>query len=303
MKKRVTILLAAVAILGGGLVSLHSQEATNKAEDEAILKAFSTLTAAFNGGDAKTLAGLWSEEANYLSAETGERVRGRKAVEKDYRERLAQRKGAHLDIKIESVRRITPEVATAEGFSSLRLANEPPSDHTFTAILVKKNGRWLLDTIRETELPAAASSYEQLKQLEWLVGDWHHKEGNVEVYTTASWLANKNFLSRFFTVAVKGEIVHQGTQIVGWDPLQQRIRSWVFESDGSFGEGTWTRQGKSWHAHVSGVQAGGKKCQATQILTRIDDDHYTFEVVGCSVGGQVSPNLEPVTMVRRKGKE
>lgn len=30
-----------------------------------------------------------------------------------------------------------------------------------------------------------------------------------------------------------------GTQRIGWDPLTRRLRTWVFDSSGSFGEGNW----------------------------------------------------------------
>ena len=29
------------------------------------------------------------------------------------------------------------------------------------------------------------------------------------------------------------------TQRIGWDPAAKQIRSWEFDSEGGFGEGTW----------------------------------------------------------------
>ena len=306
MEKHSSILLAILLILGAGFWAVHSREAADdepNPEEKAVMQTFEAMAAAFNKADAKALANLWSESAAYLSAETGERLKGRKAIEKDYHSQFAGRKKARLEIKLDSIRVLTPEVATVEGSSELRRPGQEPSDSTFTAILIKKNGQWLFDTVRETDVPAAECGYDQLKELEWLVGEWCHKEGDVEVCTTTEWVANKNFLSRQYTVLKKGEVEHQGTQIVGWDPIQKSIRSWVFASDGSFGSGLWSRDGKSWIARVSGVLLSGKKSLATQILTQTDKDHYTYEVVARSVSGQVLPNLEPVTMTRqgRKG--
>ena len=35
-----------------------------------------------------------------------------------------------------------------------------------------------------------------------------------------------------------------GTEVIGWDPTSRSIRSWVFDSDGSFGQAVWTRRGR-----------------------------------------------------------
>ena len=66
----------------------------------------------------------------------------------------------------------------------------------------------------------ALANYEHLKELEWMIGEWKRSDKDVDVRIVCSWKANKNFMSRFFTVKVMGEITHQGSQMVGWDPIQ-----------------------------------------------------------------------------------
>jgi uncharacterized protein (TIGR02246 family) len=302
MARRIAVSVV-LCIVGAAFIAVaHLRGADeNDPEAKSVMHTIGAMAAAFNKADARELAELWSEKAVYLSAETGDRLKGKKAIEKDYQAQFAGRKMARLEITIDSIRFVTPEVATVDGTSRLRRPGDLPTDSTFTAILVKNNGRWLFDTVRETDLPGSESAYEQLKDLEWLVGQWQYKQGDIEVRTVTEWSCNKNFLSRHYTVLEKGEIQHQGTQIVGWDPHQKSIRSWVFASDGSFGDGVWTRDGKSWTARVSGVLPSAKKSLATQILSRVDDDHYTYAVVARSVSGQVLPNLEPVTMTRVAG--
>jgi hypothetical protein len=172
------------------------------------------------------------------------------------------------------------------------------SESTFTMLLVKKQNQWLIDNVRETELPPRESHYDRLKDLEWLVGEWTDRTEGVEVRTVCEWVANKNFLNRSYTVRGKDGVEFQGTQVIGWDPLQQRIRSWVFDSDGTFGDGVWKREGKRWTIKAAGVLPDGKRSTATQIITRIDDNKYTWEAVSRSVDGQVLPNVAPVAMVR-----
>jgi hypothetical protein len=37
-----------------------------------------------------------------------------------------------------------------------------------------------------------------------------------------------------------------GWEIIGWDPDRQQIRSWIFDSNGGFGESTWANDGEHW---------------------------------------------------------
>ena len=47
--------------------------------------------------------------------------------------------------------------------------------------------------------------------------------------------------------------------MIGKDNAKGVIRSWVFQSDGGFGDGVWTREGKKWSIDVHGVRADGSK--------------------------------------------
>jgi hypothetical protein len=54
----------------------------------------------------------------------------------------------------------------------------------------------------------------------------------------------------------------EGWQIIGWDPLEERIRSWTFDGEGGFGEGTWTREGDRWLLRETGVAPDGTRTSA-----------------------------------------
>src|SRR5205823_6558440 len=145
----------------------------------------------------------------------------------------------------------TPEVAVLDGSAQVRRSGEPFKDAHFSMVLVKSNGRWLIDSIRETEAPARQTNLDHLQELDWMVGEWAHSEDDYQVRTVCEWVANKNFLSRRFSVSRKDSVELQGTQIVGWDASQRQLRSWFFDSDGSFGEGPWKRDGNRWIIHAS----------------------------------------------------
>jgi hypothetical protein len=97
-----------------------------------------------------------------------------------------------------------------------------------------------------TEAPATPAGASPLNDLDWLVGEWTDPSGESAISTTIAWTKNKSFLSYSFKVSVPGTDDLEGTQVIGWDPAARTIRSWMFDSDGGFGEGTWSKKGNRW---------------------------------------------------------
>jgi hypothetical protein len=91
----------------------------------------------------------------------------------------------------------------------------------------------------------------------------------------------------------------EGNQVIGWDPAAGTIRSWMFDSDGGFGEGVWTRKGESWVVKFSQVLSDGRTATATNVYTLIDDNSYKWKSVGRTVDGELQPNIEEVKIVRQ----
>jgi hypothetical protein len=74
-----------------------------------------------------------------------------------------------------------------------------------------------------------------------LAGTWQDKSGDQTVQSKINWAGDKNFLVR--TINVKGDqSATDGWEIIGWDPVRQQIRSWIFDSNGGFGESTWVQR-------------------------------------------------------------
>ena len=80
-------------------------------------------------------------------------------------------------------------------------------------------------------------------------------------------------------------------------PLGQTIRSWVFDSEGGFGEGIWTREGNQWIVKKTGVTRDGKVASATNIITRVSKDRMTWQQRDGIVGGEKTPDIAetPIT--------
>ena len=89
-------------------------------------------------------------------------------------------------------------------------------------------------------------------------------------------------------------------QVIGWDPVAKTIRSWVFDSQGGFGEGTGSRKGNEWVVKLSSVLSTGEKASAINTYTYVDDNMFTFQSDGREVGGEPMPDIEAVTVVRKQ---
>ena len=151
------------------------------------------------------------------------------------------------------------------------------------------------------EAPNGPASVSPLNDLAWLVGGWTDPSGDSTISTTVAWTKNKSFLSYSFKVSVPGTDDLEGTQIIGWDPAAGTIRSWMFDSDGGFGEGTWSKKDNRWMIKFKQVLPDGRKASATNIYTIIDNDTITWQSIGREVDGHFMPNIGPIKVIR-KGK-
>jgi uncharacterized protein (TIGR02246 family) len=277
--------------------------AVQSANDEAAVRAASeAFIQAYNTRDAKKLASLWSPEATYSDPGTGEEIVGRAAIEDMFADAFADKKDIKLTTDIKSIEFVSPNVAITRGVAHVIRPGEEPEDSEFTSVRVKRDGQWLLDRVSEVELDKTPpSNYEHLKPLEWLIGSWHDADPRdaVEIQTDCEWTKNKNFITRSFAVAIGDRINKSGMQIIGWDPVAKQIRSWVFDSEGGYSEGTWTRKDDKWFIHNSGTLIDGAKTSNVNIVTPIDNDSYKWESVSREINGELQPNVDPVLVVRK----
>ena len=166
-------MMLTVAMMAWGLASAVGAEADRQAADEAaIRKAVESYVAAFNQGDAKALAAMWAPEAVYTNPVSGEQVVGREAIEKQFAAIFAEAKGAKLEAKTESIQFVSPNVAVEQGTAKVIRPDQAPLESEYTAVYVKRDGQWLLDRVTEEDVPVVTSHYEQLKDLEWMIGRW-----------------------------------------------------------------------------------------------------------------------------------
>jgi hypothetical protein len=90
-----------------------------------------------------------------------------------------------------------------------------------------------------------------------------------------------------------------GTHRIGWDPAEQKIRSWVFDSEGGFAQGLWARDDNRWVVKMTGVNREGKTASSTNITTKVGKDRMTWQSRDRIVGDDVLPDIEEIPIVRK----
>ncbi len=274
---------------------------TDPKEEAALLKNAKDFLEAFHKGDARALAAFWVADGDYTD-QKGKHLKGRAAIEKAFAALFAENKNLRLRIDITALRFVTPEVAVEDGITTVLTPDgAPPSRARYTIIHVKKGGKWQLSSVRDAPF-APASNHEHLTELEWTIGDWAAESGKSAEVGRASfaWAENQNFIIGSFTTTFKNTAIGGATQWIGWDPAARQIRSWTFENNGGFGEGTWSREGGQWLIKTAAVLRDGKKVTATNVLTRIDADTFTWQIRDITVDGKAVPETKEVKMKRIK---
>src|SRR4051812_29219345 len=257
----------------------------DQATDEATIRGNAAkYVESYNRRDSKMLASMWSPEAVYIDDETGEKAIGHDAIAKQLDHEFAGAEDAKLTVHIDSVDFLSPNVAVEKGSAEVTYGKRPTEKSKYTAVHMKRDGKWLLDRVSEVDEPTPPpSNYEHLKELDWMIGSWIDNDDKATIQTDCEWTKNRNFMTRSFAVVVGDKVHMSGMQIVGWDPIAKQIRSWVFDSDGGYSEGKWKHKGNRWIVQQTGVLADGDKATSTNIFTHVDNDSFTWQSIDRTV--------------------
>ena len=296
--RRVSLLLMILGVTGAS--SLFGQQPSDQSADEAaIRKMVASYVEAFNRHDAESLADHWSPDAVYLNRTTGEEVVGRTAIAEQFRALLMEQPELKVEVNVDSIQFISPTVAIEHGRTKLLTPNREPQEIDYTAVDVKRDGKWLLDRVTDKAKEIAPTHYEQLKELEWMVGQWTGDADNSEVEVDCDWTKNKNFLTRAFKISTDGDAKFSGMQIIGWDPAEKTIRSWTFDSNGTFAEATWQQKGERWFLRNRGTLPDGRAATMINVMKQVDANSFTWQTIERTAGGELLPNIDEIQLVRR----
>jgi hypothetical protein len=88
-------------------------------------------------------------------------------------------------------------------------------------------------------------------------------------------------------------------QVIGWDPAAKKIRSWTFDSNGTFAEGTWELRGGKWFISNKGVLPDGRVATMVNVMKQVDENSFTWQTVDRTAGGELQPNIDEIVIVRQ----
>jgi len=226
-------------------------------------------------------------------------LKGREAIKADFVALFKTEDVPSLKLEDVEVDVISPSVAIETG-TAIVTQGEFSETTTYRAVHVKQADGWRLDRVQDTLVPEPPPShYEQLKALEWMVGTWELLSEEGKMVVACRWTTNRNFLVRTFTVAGVLASNLEGTQVIGWDPSRNVIRSWMFDSDGGFGSGAWSGEDDNWTVATLQIVPSGEQATATNIYRRVDENTMQFKSVGRQVGGKLMKNVPTVTFTRQ----
>jgi uncharacterized protein (TIGR02246 family) len=304
MFRKSILLLAAPALVLLGVGFMTAQDRTTKgpereADKLAIDKLIQASIQAFNNRDAAAIAANWTAEGEYIRND-GEPIRGRAEIQKGYAEFFKTLKGKPtVEVQIDGLRFPSTDAGVSE--VTLRLKNEQGEligSNWRNTLLVREAGQWKVAMVQEWDRDTAMD--DSLKDLEWLIGTWRMDTKDRDVTTTYEWDEDKAFLRGKYSVKQGGKATESGMQMFGKDNAEGGIRSWVFQSDGGYGDGTWAREGKKWTVDFEGVTHDGKRLRATVIYMHVDANTFTWQSVQQTVDGQPIADTQPIRVTKQK---
>jgi uncharacterized protein (TIGR02246 family) len=268
-------------------------------EEKAVRTAVESYTAAFNKGDLDGLLSHVAADADFVN-DSGKDYKGKASLAELLKQSLADFKGRNLKTSITELHFVRPDVVILDGKADIADADGATGSGRFTAVWTKTGGKWLLSSLHDLpDSPAVAESDSApLKQLEWLVGEWAHKDRDYDVRVRGHWTLDNSFLVLEYSVKGKDKDDLTVVQFFAWDPTEEVIRSWFFDSKAGFGGGQWARTANTWTADWSGVLSAGQVASSVNSIRFIDDKSFLFRSVDREIDGLPLADVE-VKFVRQ----
>lgn len=264
--------------------------------EEQIKKQLQEFTAAINQNKVDVFPIFWTQDASLTNPVTGEIYIGKEQIAEylKMRNQEIKRRQLNLTFTPKSIVFPTPHQATVVGVLDIEDKGQLIQRTVRKIGFVEQNGQWYINELREIEAAPAPPVFSHLKELEWLIGSWKDTDQDATITLSAKWDKFKNFIIQNFTMETYGLEAIEGLQIIGWDPIEKHIRSWVYDSDGGFGEGVWVKNGKNWQVTLNYVLSDGSEGKSTNIYSDITDRSYRYTSIDRSINEEPLDNIQPV---------
>jgi hypothetical protein len=147
--------------------------------------------------------------------------------------------------------------------------------------------------------PGEVEVEKPLDTLDWLVGDWVDEQEKVSIEISCHYTKNRAFLLRTFRIVKENEPRISGMQLIAWDPARETIRSWTYDSNGGFGEESWSQSGNRYTLRSKYTLPDGGIGSNLQVIQAVDDNKLTWQSVDRFIDGKFQPDTEEITLVRK----
>lgn len=285
--------LAMLAVVASTALAAETQPTAGRTEaEQAVRGAVAAYRQALDQQDVDAIVSFWTPEADYVD-QLGRVYKIHAGLTQA--KKLAQEGMhiAHLAPKTETlgIRLVTPDVAIEDGsFERIGALAGPAPQGRYTTVWVKRDGHWLIDGVRETPMHLEDSS-DAIDDLGWMIGEWVAEGPHATAEISCSWGKDESYIvTQLKMKPVVGE-PFSATQVIGWDPSQQKIRSFMFDSRGGFNEGQWVNEGDGWIVRSVESHPNGKRTASTKIYSRVDDNTALWESIDDDVAGQAGAEL------------
>lgn len=269
-----------------------NKDASNLESARAELKAQAdTYLDLFKKGDARGLSQMWTPNGSMIATD-GRILSGQGEIEKEFAALFARTGPREMEalrslkVQQDSLQLVAPDVVLERGTNIIGFAADQPTVKTrYVAVQKKIDGKWLMESLVETDIDSAPV---KLDDLSFLVGQWKATaaDGQSEVILNGRWQAQHHFLVVEFDFK-NGQKNEREMLINTYDPRFRTITSWIFDSQGGFGRAIWTRVAGGWQMkavrtepdgsivrtrNMIGIASGADRKLTWQALQRRVDD-------------------------------
>jgi uncharacterized protein (TIGR02246 family) len=272
--------------------------ATARSEEQAVRQVTQNMVKAFNDGNAEKIVELFFSGAELID-DAGSSYKGTAAIKTAFAKFFEKFPGATSTMEASSDWMVGPTLAIEEGRRVVSTKGDQSTAATrYTLVMIKDRGQWKIASAKEVDDDDSLSPHDRLKPLGWLAGDWVDEDSDAVIQISCKWSEDKNYLLVEHQSKVQGKPEMKSSQRIGWDPLTQKIKSWVFDSDGGHGEALWTQVDDRWVIKSTAVLPDGQTGSATIVLESQGKDAYLMKGFDRIRGKTAEGNFE-VKIVRR----
>ncbi len=280
--------------------SLKENSPADNQQEIEIRDVLIALEQAINSKNAEKVGVLFAEDSTFID-HAGDETSGRAALQDRFAQLFKGEAVRVLGLHPEKTSFPASNVALVVGVVSRKHDQEDLPATRFSMLMVKHGSHWLINELTETIMQKAQTE-SHLRDLSWLIGDWQVDKPNASARMNVEWAPGKKFIVSKCILNKNGNDPQTDSQVIGWDPQNNNMVSWHFDSNGGFGSGTWTkRPGENqWTVNVVGVGADGSNTRASNVFTLKTTDEFIWQSTHRSLDGVAVNDTDALEVQRVK---